>query len=85
MQLTRRHLEADSRMALRPGSLQAVHRNLRQHMHIDAASIAALEIIDPTPQAGAQKRDSSLYRWDSSCCALCCTASCLQCCDSKSC
>lgn len=70
MQLTCRHLEADSRMALRPGSLLAVHRNLRQHMHIDAASVAALEIIDPTPQAGAQKRDSSLYRWNSSLCAL---------------
>lgn len=45
-----RHLEADSRFALRPGILQTVHRNLRQHMHIDAASVEALEIIDPTPQ-----------------------------------
>lgn len=58
----RRHLEADSRFALRPGSLAAVHRNLRHHMHINAASVEVLEIIEPTPQAGGRKKDSSLFR-----------------------
>jgi hypothetical protein len=62
-----RHLDGDSRISLRAGSLQTVHHNLRQHMHIDAASVAALEIIDPTPQAGGQKKDSSLYRWQPAC------------------